>query len=222
MQTSFNRGIWSSKLQNRFDIDSYRSACSQLENFAILPQGGIEKRRGSYYLRECYGSDTNNKSLLIPLQLSNLSTFIVEFSGNGRMRILQFDAASGKLEVKQAEFETDFTDSELDEIQWVQIGKKLYVAHKNHPPRKLSRIDDTHWLWVEVSHYPAAPRTNRYSPAGSVTLEKTSGTGISFTLSSGWLKSCDVGRYIIARDDMGKSGRAIITEYIDATHGKCN
>ncbi len=112
MQTSFNRGIWSSKLQNRFDIDSYRSACSQLENFAILPQGGIEKRKGSVYLLDCYNH--SYKSLLVPLQLSSSSTFIVEFSGNGFMRILQFDAASGTLSVKQDGFSTGFTDSELD------------------------------------------------------------------------------------------------------------
>ena len=220
MQTSFNRGIWSSKLQNRFDIDSYRSACSQLENFSILPQGGIERRKGSVYLLDCYGH--YHKSLLIPFQLSSSSTFIVELSGNTLMRILQFDAASGILSVKQDGFSTGFTDSELDEVQWVQIEKKLYIAHKNHPPRKLSRIDDTHWLWVEIEHYPAAPRTNRYSPAGSVTLAAASGDNVAFSLGSAWLKHGDVGRFIVARDDKGKAGYAVITKYTDTNHGVCS
>ena len=220
MQTSFNRGIWSSKLQNRFDIDLYRSACSQLENFSILPQGGIERRKGSLYLLDCYSHD--HKSLLIPLQLSSSSTFIVEFSGNGYMRILQFDADTNTLTVKQDGLSTGFTDSELDEVQWVQIGKKLYVTHKNHHPRKLSRIDDTHWLWVEMEHYPAAPRTNRYSPSGSITLAAASGDNVGFTLTSGWLMQGDAGRFIVARDDKGKSGYAIITKYTNSTSGECS
>jgi len=214
MQTSFNRGIWSSKLQNRFDIDLYRSACSQLENFSILPQGGIERRKGSHFLRECH--DSNHKSLLIPFQLSSSSTFIVELSGNGEMRILQFDATTNELAIKQDEnLNTGFTDSELDEVQWVQIGKKLYITHKNHSPRKLSYVADDNWLWVEASHYPAAPRTNRYSFTNKVIIHKDGDDAYVKVYNPGaWLKQGDVGRFVVARDDVGRSGYAIITEYL--------
>jgi len=147
----------------------------------------------------------------------------VELSGNGEMRILQFDATTNELAIKQDEnLNTGFTDSELDEVQWVQIGKKLYITHKNHPPRKLSRIDDTHWLWVEASHYPAAPRTNRYSFSGSITLDALSGDDVGFELTEGWLQQGDAGRFIVARDDKGKSGYAIITKYNSTTSGLCS
>ena len=54
IQTSFNRGVWCDKLQNRFDIEQYQSACSELDNFTIMPQGGITRRNGTEFLLECY------------------------------------------------------------------------------------------------------------------------------------------------------------------------
>jgi hypothetical protein len=220
MQTSFNKGFWSQKLQNRFDVEFYRSACSKLENFDILPQGGISRRQGSRYLLECY--DSTKKSILVPLQLDKDSTFVVEFSGNQKMRIMQFDPATSVLTVKQDNHTTGFTDAELDEVHWVQINKKLYVTHKHHAPRKLSRITDTTWLWTNVAHYPSAPRENRYFPAGTLTLAAASGENVNFSLSDGWLAQGDAGRFLVARADKGKAGYALITSWTNATNGVCN
>jgi hypothetical protein len=220
MQTSFNKGLWSNELQNRFDIEFYRSACSKLENFTVLPQGGLSRRNGTTYLLECY--DNTKKSVLVPLQLNKDSTFIVEFSGNQKMRILQYDIATNTLIVKQDNHLTGFTDAELDEIQWVQINKKLYVTHKNHPPRKLSRITDTTWLWTEAVPYPPASRLNRYDINAHVTLASTVGQWVVFTLNNNLLQAGDVGRFIVARDDHGKAGYAVIIEYTSANSGICN
>jgi hypothetical protein len=220
MQTSFNKGFWSQKLQNRFDVEFYRSACSHLENFTIAPQGGITRRNGTTFLLECY--DSTKKSILIPLQLDKDSCFIVEFSGNQKMRILQYDAATNTLAVKQNNHTTGFTDAELDEVHWVQINKKLYVTHKNHAPRKLSRITDTTWMWSEIAHYPAASRINRYTIGQTLTLSALSGEAIAFTLGAAWLQQGDAGRFLVARDDKGKYGYAIITSWTDASNGVCN
>jgi hypothetical protein len=219
MQTSFNRGFWSQKLQNRFDIEHYRSACSHLENFSILPQGGITRREGSRYLLECY--DSSKKSILIPLQLDKDSTFVVEFSGNQKMRIMSFDPATSVLTVKQDNHTTGFTDAELDEVHWIQINKKLYVTHKNHAPRKLSRITDTTWLWTPVAHYPSAPRIHRYDWAITLSLGAASGYDVTFTLGAGWLQQGDIGRFLVADAGDGKAGYAIITKWTNATTGQC-
>ena len=218
MQTSFNKGHWSSKLQNRFEVEQYRSACSELENFTILPQGGITRRNGTQFLLECY--DSTKKSLLIPLQLSADSSFVVELSGNEKMRILQWNGTA--LSVKQDNIDTGFTDAELDEVQWVQVNKKLYVVHKNHAPRKLSRVSDVSWLWTNVAHYPAAPRVNQYTPPGSLTLASASGEAVNFTLTNAWMLQGDAGRFWVARADKGKAGYAIITTWTNSTSGVCN
>jgi hypothetical protein len=220
MQTSFNKGLWSPKLQNRFEVEQYRSACSKLENFNILPQGGIAKRNGSIFLRECY--DSTKKSILIPFQLDKDTQFIVELSGNQKMRILSYNPGTNVLTVLQDNLTTGFTDAELEEVHWIQINKKIYVTHKNHAPRKLSRVSDVEWLWTPVTYYPSAPRKNRYSPAVTLTLAASSGTGVAFSLSVPWLKQGDAGRFWVARDDKGKAGYAVITSWTDASNGFCN
>jgi hypothetical protein len=220
MQTSFNKGLWSNKLQNRFDVDFYRAACSKLENFNILPQGGIARRKGTVFLHECY--DNTKKSVLIPLQLDKDTLFVVEFSGNQKMRILQYNSSTQILIVKEDNHDTGFTDEELDEIHWVQINKKLYVTHKNHAPRKLSRILDDWWLWTEVAYYPPAQRMNTYWINATLTLSAASGQEVTFTLDNGLLEKGDVGRFLVAKDSAGKAGYAIITYYLATNHGKCN
>ena len=220
MQTSFNKGLWSPKLQNRFEVEQYRSACSELDNFTILPQGGIARRNGSVFLLECY--DSTKKSILIPLQLDKDTQFIVELSGNQKMRILQFDPATNTLTVKEDNHDTGFTDAKLDEVHWIQINKKLYITHKNHAPRKLSRITDTTWLWTDIVHYPSAQQISKDGMWGTLTLAAASGNDIVFTTGGAWVMHGDVGKFLVAKDSAGKTGYAVITSYTNASAGVCS
>jgi hypothetical protein len=171
-------------------------------------------------LLECY--DSTKKSILIPFQLDKDTQFVVELSGNQKMRILQYNPATNALTVKEDNHTTDFTDAKLDEVNWVQINKKLYITHKDHAPRRLSRITDTTWLWTEVATYPAAQRMSRYDPGGTLTLAASSGNDIVFTTSIGWLLHGDVGKFIVASDRNGKAGYAIITAYTNGSAGICS
>jgi hypothetical protein len=51
-QAGFNSGELSPKLYGRSDLDIYKNGCSRLENFFVLPQGGIERRPGTVYIDE--------------------------------------------------------------------------------------------------------------------------------------------------------------------------
>ena len=42
--TSFNTGELSDNMDARTDLEIYRKGCKLLENFYILPQGGVERR----------------------------------------------------------------------------------------------------------------------------------------------------------------------------------
>jgi hypothetical protein len=137
------------------------------------------------------------------------------------MRILQYNAGTNVLTVKQDNHTTGFTDAELDEVHWVQINKKLYVTHKNHAPRKLSRITDTTWLWTDIAHYPSAPRINRYDWNTTLTLAATSGYDVLFTLGNPWLQPGDIGRFLVADAEDGKAGYAVITKWNTNTTGQC-
>lgn len=50
-QTSFAGGELSKRLRGRFDSDLYKRSLDLVENFAVLPQGGLRSRWGSGYSR---------------------------------------------------------------------------------------------------------------------------------------------------------------------------
>jgi hypothetical protein len=58
--------------------------------------------------------------------------------------------ASGALEVP-----SPYQESELREIQYVQVNDIMYLAHANHAPRKLARLADNDWTLTTVAwSYP--------------------------------------------------------------------
>jgi hypothetical protein len=58
--------------------------------------------------------------------------------------------ASGALEIP-----SPYQESELRELQYVQVNDIMYIAHANHAPRKLTRVSDTNWTLTTVAwKYP--------------------------------------------------------------------
>lgn len=55
--TAFNAGELSPKLKGRSDVARYHSGCRILENFIILPQGGVMRRPGTHFVHGDVGTD---------------------------------------------------------------------------------------------------------------------------------------------------------------------
>lgn len=72
---SFNSGELSSLLSAREDLSKFQSGCSLLENFIVLPQGGVTKRPGTVYVAE---SKSSTKIRLIPFEYSTTQSYIIE------------------------------------------------------------------------------------------------------------------------------------------------
>ena len=47
---SFQSGELSRKMDGRSDLDQYRTGCRDLDNFYVLPQGGVERRTGTQFI----------------------------------------------------------------------------------------------------------------------------------------------------------------------------
>ena len=43
---NFNAGELTPKLRYRCDLDKYQNGAARLENFTVMPQGGLENRPG--------------------------------------------------------------------------------------------------------------------------------------------------------------------------------
>jgi hypothetical protein len=148
---SFNAGEVSPFIDARTSLEKYRSACRTLENFQILPYGGVIRRPGTQFLGAT--KSATGQTRLIGFNFSTTTRFMIEM-GVGYMR---FWYPNGTPVGGATPFEvsTPYTGAQLREIQYAQINDIMYFTHEDHPPHKLSRLSDTNWTFAPVKFgYP--------------------------------------------------------------------
>lgn len=184
---SFNAGEVSPFIDARTSLEKYRSACRTLENFQILPYGGVIRRPGTQFLGATKFV-TLGEVRLIGFNFSTTTRFILEM-GVGYMRFwnpatgaLQTNASGGTLEVTHP-----YTGADLREIQYVQINDIMYFAHANYPPRKLSRLADNNWTFAEVA-WDFPPQLQRNSTDTTISSSSNQDT-VTLTASDPIFKS---------------------------------
>jgi len=83
IQQNFTAGEWSPRLFGRSDLSKYFNALESLENFIILPYGGVARRDGLHYV--VAQGDETRKARLIPFVFSTEQAYIIE-AGHKYMR----------------------------------------------------------------------------------------------------------------------------------------
>ena len=187
---SFNSGELSPYLDARSDLDKYASGCRFLENFIVLPYGGIYRRPGTEYLGAAKYS--NKLCRLLGFNFSTTTRFILEvgelyirFWSNG----VQVQSVGVPLEVT-----TPYYETELRDLQFVQINDVMYFVHPLHAPRKLTRVADDNWTFADVVwDWPALLDEN--IEATTITPSAATGTGITLTASAALFDVGHVGSY---------------------------
>jgi hypothetical protein len=188
---SFSAGELSPFLTARIDQDKYEAGCQRLENFSILPYGGLMRRPGTQFLGNA--KFANKPCRLIGFNFSVTTNFILEFGelyvrfwANGAQVLAP--STSNPLEVT-----TSYLASEVREIQYCQINDLMYLTHPNHPPAKLTRKADDDWTFTDIVWtWPPTLEEN----TANVTITPSATTGnISLTASSAIFKSQHVGSY---------------------------
>ncbi len=151
---SFNAGEVSPMVDARTSLDKYRSACRTLENFQILPYGGVIRRPGTQYVGTTKYINLG-ETRLIGFNFSTTTRFVIEL-GVGYLRV--WNPATGALQAISSggtEIGTMYYGADLREIQYCQVNDIMYFAHANYPPHKLSRLSDTNWTFEKVKFaYP--------------------------------------------------------------------
>ncbi len=74
--SNFTAGEWSPRLHGRSELAKYWNAVETLENFIILPQGGITRRPGFHFAKAAW--DPTRKCRLIPFVFSTEQAYIIE------------------------------------------------------------------------------------------------------------------------------------------------
>ena len=102
----------------RTDLAKYRSSASLIQNFDIIPQGGIVRRSGSRYVANA--AIDNQQSRLYPFVFSDVQAYVLEWS-EFKLRVfaneglLLQQALTGILPATDVDITTD-------EIEWVGHG----------------------------------------------------------------------------------------------------
>mgnify|MGYP003117046675 CR=1 FL=1 len=122
-QAAFNSGEIGSKAQGRTDLDLYRNGCDRLENFEVLPQGGVGRRNGTDVVKEL-----NADTRIIPFQFDADESYVVELS-DASVSVTANDGSSGKVLDMQTPLQSQFggvtfsdaTDARIDASGHLEI-----------------------------------------------------------------------------------------------------
>ena len=184
---AFNAGEWGPKLYGRFDLEKYGFACQQLENFTLLPQGAAVRRAGTQYIADV--ADSTKKSRLIGFNFSTEISYILELS-DLKVRFYK-DGAQLMSGGSPFEVVSPWVESELFEVQFVQLNDVMFHAHANTAPQKLIRLSDTSWTLAEtIFKTPALLEENLTTITLTPSVVTGSGT---LTASSAVFESGHVG-----------------------------
>ena len=144
LQPSFSSGELSPALYARVDLERYYTGLRALRNFFVLPHGGVSNRPGTQFVAEV--KDSSRAVRLIPWIFSDSQTYVLEF-GHLYMRVFRdgaqvLDPGTGL----PAEIVTPYVEDDLFGLHYAQSGDVMTLAHKNYPPKQLTRTD--HHLWT--------------------------------------------------------------------------
>ncbi|MDR2159857.1 MAG: hypothetical protein LBP23_07300 [Treponema sp.] len=130
--TDFSAGELSPTLFGRVDIGQYYKGAAFLENFLVIPTGGIKKRRGTTRCA-ALGGDCR----LIPFILDRGVSYIVELGVN-RFRLWKNgQAAVNPSLAGGASFYGSM--AAVNAVQYAQNYDTMIFVHRDYPPMMLKR-----------------------------------------------------------------------------------
>lgn len=150
IQTSFNAGEISPKLEGRVDIPKYGSAVKLCENYLPLIQGPATRRGGWRFVGTAKDQSPGaNRAWLVRFEFNTQQAYILEF-GDQYIRFWtnhgQVISGGVPYEISSPYTSADLTDANGDfNLRMVESADVVYIAHPNYAPRKLSRLAPTNW-----------------------------------------------------------------------------
>jgi hypothetical protein len=153
LQNSFTSGELSRRLSGRTDIANYAAGAELIENWIVLPQGGLKTRPGTRFIAEVKEADLLKKIRLIPFQFNDAQAYVVEFGHN----YFRFYTNTARLESPPGtpvETAHTYTTAELFDVQYDQSADVMWLAHRGHKPATLSRTSAT--VFTRADYVPTA------------------------------------------------------------------
>lgn len=200
IQTNFTTGRLSRKMGARSDVSKYNNGCFELDNFVVMPQGGISRRPG---FRHVFATKNAVATKLIPFKFSTTQSYIIE-AGEQYFRFYKDHGIIVSAPSTPVELATVYTLAQVHELTWTQSLDTLFLFHPNVRPKTLTRTSHTSWTITDFDfqdgpYLDANITTTTLTAAatsGNTTITASSTTGINN--NQGFLTT-DVGRHIRLR-----------------------
>lgn len=147
LQRSFAGGEISSQMWGRIDDARYQTGLAVCKNFLPLPQGPIENRPGTEFVREVKYSGKPTR--LLPFAFSDSDTMILELGD----KYCRFHTQGATLMDgdEPYEIETPWSADDVFGLQYTQSNDVLTVCHVNYAPREIRRYSTLDWRVEEIA-----------------------------------------------------------------------
>jgi hypothetical protein len=173
LQRSFGGGEISPEMLGRIDDVKYQTGLARCRNFIVKPQGPIENRPGTGFVREVEKSD--DRARLISFTYSTTQTMVIEM-GPGYFRFHTQGSTLLNDDGTPYEIANPYAEDDLFEIHYVQSADVLTLVHPNYPPSELRRLGALDWQLSEIVFGPALPAPD----APTLTLAGTTETKYTY------------------------------------------
>ena len=205
--SSFQFGEVSDSLISRNDTPILNSSAQRVENFLVLPEGGLRKRHGLKHIHDyalTYDANTPYKSVLTSFIFDDNEEYVISIE-NQKLRAFRLLADGSVSLVATVTSDVDsatlpFDKDYANEYTFAQYGDVMWVCHPLFPPRLVTRTSLTTFEVSTFSFDSRADNKKIYQPyynfqSQGVTLDPsaTTGTGITLTTSSDYWVAGHVG-----------------------------
>lgn len=211
VQTNFTAGEISPITLGRVDLERYRNAVQEMENFLPQIQGGAHSTPMRRFNAEA--KFTDRKCRLIRFIFSKTEANMLEF-GHNYIRFFNQDRTQVMAGMVPYEIATVYDEDELFELEYVGTADTILLFHENHPVQRLRRFANDNWVIDDAPFDPQPFFEQGFGSNDDLTLSQTTpGAGVSLTVDGGGpfntFREADVGRQFTAG-----AGLALITGYV--------
>ena len=152
---AFNAGEVSRKMDGRSDLEIYKTGCRDLDNFFVLPQGGVERRAGTEFVQFA-GTDGTNPAKMIEFDFSSDVFYVIELGTNYAKVHYTENGVDEVVNVTETD-NINYTEAELKHIQFNRRYDTLILTCPTKETMVLKRTTILPTFTIEKISYVYPP-----------------------------------------------------------------
>jgi hypothetical protein len=196
-------------IYGRQDLQRYYNSVKTMLNAIALPTGGFMRRSGFCFI--VAAKEAEKAARLVSFEYNVDQSYILEF-GDLYMRVFTRGDS-----VTMTDLTTVYTEDELHNVKYSQVGDVMYLCHSDHPTQKLIRLAEDDWT-IEDAPFIWGPFLDINTTDTTLAPSATSGS-ITVTASDPVFEEAHIGSLwlIMKSDGQGAGGYVEITDFTSDT-----